>query len=575
MSVRPRGATVLVALLLAALAAFAAPALASPVTATIRVKGSPHGDPDHDARDRRPSDRLDLLRRQGWSSRGSRTAHGASALTLLADAAAANGLPLGCTWFDDAKGLLRRRVSGRVPGGRQRLLAPRRERQGRDASGSRAPRCTRATGSTSSRRTTRARAAAPDARPVGDGRARAAPRSPSRSRASTRPASARPGPAANAVVSYGSLQAVADANGASSFMGTGTGFASISATLAGRDARRRSSASARTAPIRRSATSRAGDAGDRRRLPRHRAARTPISTASTATADRIAPSTPLLGAARVREGQAGQAARRGHRARPLRHRERQLRAREARRHALQLPARQRHARTRRRRAPSAIWLPATGRAFWHVTPREAARRRAAGARSRARPTAQATSRRRSSRRPASPSPRDRCRGRGGRAPRVVSVARRSGGGEARGGVPGGAGPGRRARRRGGHRDRARRPPARSPGAHLARLRALVPAGTRTPGAAAKAALAAEAVGANPRCFAGVDLVARIRAGYGAGVYGATVFDDSLAITALVGAGEPVPRGRAARAAPTARHAAATASRSPVPAATTRTPRAWP
>ncbi len=39
MSVRPRGATVLVALLLAALAAFAAPALASPVTATIRVQG--------------------------------------------------------------------------------------------------------------------------------------------------------------------------------------------------------------------------------------------------------------------------------------------------------------------------------------------------------------------------------------------------------------------------------------------------------------------------------------------------------------------------------------------------------
>ena len=79
-----------------------------------------------------------------------------------------------------------------------------------------------------------------------------------------------------------------------------------------------------------------------------------------------------------------------------------------------------------------------------------------------------------------------------------------------------------------------------PGAHLTRLRALVPNGTQTPGAAAKAALAAEAAGADPRCFAGVDLVARIRSGYGAGVYGASVFDDSLAITALVGAGEPVP-----------------------------------
>jgi hypothetical protein len=79
-----------------------------------------------------------------------------------------------------------------------------------------------------------------------------------------------------------------------------------------------------------------------------------------------------------------------------------------------------------------------------------------------------------------------------------------------------------------------------PGAHLVRLRALVPSGTQTPGAAAKAALAAEAAGANPRCFAGVDLVARIRAGYGGGVYGASVFDDSLAITALAGADETVP-----------------------------------
>jgi hypothetical protein len=85
-----------------------------------------------------------------------------------------------------------------------------------------------------------------------------------------------------------------------------------------------------------------------------------------------------------------------------------------------------------------------------------------------------------------------------------------------------------------------------PGSHLTRLRALVPAGTQTPGAAAKAALAAEAAGADPRCFAGVDLVARIRSGYGAGVYGATVFDDSLAITALAGADEAVPA--AARAA---------------------------
>jgi len=81
---------------------------------------------------------------------------------------------------------------------------------------------------------------------------------------------------------------------------------------------------------------------------------------------------------------------------------------------------------------------------------------------------------------------------------------------------------------------------RSPGAHLVRLRALAARGTRDPGSAAKAALAVVAAGANPRCFAGIDLVARIRAGYGDGVYGATVFQDSLAIVALAGADEPVP-----------------------------------
>jgi hypothetical protein len=82
---------------------------------------------------------------------------------------------------------------------------------------------------------------------------------------------------------------------------------------------------------------------------------------------------------------------------------------------------------------------------------------------------------------------------------------------------------------------------RTPGAHLARLIALVPSQTGTTGLAAKAALAVVAAGLNPRCTAGVDLVARIRAGYASGVYGATVFEDSLAITALAGAGEPVPQ----------------------------------
>ncbi len=151
------------------------------------------------------------------------------------------------------------------------------------------------------------------------------------------------GPAANAVVSYGSLQAVADANGVASFMGTGTGFGSISATLSRRDAvagRHRLHVRRRSDDLQPAGARGAGGAVRRRR------AVTPISTASTADRRPHRPVDALLGAARVLEGQGGQAPRRRHLAGPLRHRERQLRARPARRHALQLPARERHARTR-------------------------------------------------------------------------------------------------------------------------------------------------------------------------------------------------------------------------------------
>jgi hypothetical protein len=79
-----------------------------------------------------------------------------------------------------------------------------------------------------------------------------------------------------------------------------------------------------------------------------------------------------------------------------------------------------------------------------------------------------------------------------------------------------------------------------PGAHLAALRRLAPGYARTPGAAAKVALAALAAGASPRCFARVDLVRRIDAGYADGVYGASIWDDALSVAALAGADEPVP-----------------------------------
>ena len=78
------------------------------------------------------------------------------------------------------------------------------------------------------------------------------------------------------------------------------------------------------------------------------------------------------------------------------------------------------------------------------------------------------------------------------------------------------------------------------GAHLVRLRALAPRYAVTPGAAAKTALAAVAAGSSARCFAGVDLVRRMRAGYFDGVFGASIWDQSLSIMALAGAHEPIP-----------------------------------
>ncbi len=69
-------------------------------------------------------------------------------------------------------------------------------------------------------------------------------------------------------------------------------------------------------------------------------------------------------------------------------------------------------------------------------------------------------------------------------------------------------------------------------------------GTR-PGAAAKVARAASAIGADPRRFGRVNYVARIRNGYRDGAYGANVFEHSLAILALREARTRVPAGAVA------------------------------
>jgi hypothetical protein len=55
-------------------------------------------------------------------------------------------------------------------------------------------------------------------------------------------------------------------------------------------------------------------------------------------------------------------------------------------------------------------------------------------------------------------------------------------------------------------------------------------------------MAAVAAGADPRRFGGVDYVARIRRAQADGRYGATAWDQALAMLALAGAGERVPPG---------------------------------
>jgi iron complex transport system substrate-binding protein len=85
-----------------------------------------------------------------------------------------------------------------------------------------------------------------------------------------------------------------------------------------------------------------------------------------------------------------------------------------------------------------------------------------------------------------------------------------------------------------------------PTSHVRALRSIAPSYATGPGAAAKVALAAVAAGQNPRCFARLDLVETIRAGYADGLFGASIWDDALSIDAIAGAGEAVPPAAVAR-----------------------------
>ncbi|MEO9175708.1 MAG: hypothetical protein ABI317_09380 [Gaiellales bacterium] len=224
MHVRPRCATGLVALLLVAVAASAAPASASPVTATIRVQGLagtviPTTTLQTDAR---PIVSDDFVSHQLAAP---------SALTLTEDAADAAGLSVSCTWsttyddcqltgfpdvFTDSNDYWRLVVNGKDSptgfagtalrsGDRVDVIAT-------DYTQPEAPLVTLALSSAT----------------VPDGTSFTV-------KVTSQDTSGfgTTGPAVGAVVSYGALQATTGADGTASFMGTGAGYTSLSATLDG------------------------------------------------------------------------------------------------------------------------------------------------------------------------------------------------------------------------------------------------------------------------------------------------------------------------------------------------------
>ena len=226
MFVRPRGATLLVALMLVTLAASAAPALASPVTATIRVEGLtgtviPTTTVKTDARPITSDDNK------------VRALAVPSALTLLADVADAAKVPFACHWSDAYNDCFLNGFPAAFPVGATdfwRLVV-----NGKDAQVG--------FGGTKLQDGDRVDVIATDYTapvepplltlapsvttvPVGTSFTVHVTSLDTSGFGTTRPAD-------QAVVSYGKLQAVANGDGNVSFMGTGIGFTSISATLPG------------------------------------------------------------------------------------------------------------------------------------------------------------------------------------------------------------------------------------------------------------------------------------------------------------------------------------------------------
>jgi hypothetical protein len=369
MYVRTRRAAGTAALLLSLLAVFTANAIASPVTATIRVEGLtgtviPTTTLQTDAR---PivATCCDVVGPPAVVNAG--IAHAflvPSALTLADDAAEANHLSLACSWsavYDDcfvtgfpdplpsANDYWRLVVNGKDSptgfGGTALRNGDRVDVIATDFTQPEAPLVT----------------LAPSATAVADGSAFTV-----QVTSLDTSGFGTTGPGANAVVSYGTQQATAGADGTVSFVATGTGYTSLSATLAGATSSQVTSICAYGAdPTVCSLPAPAVPATPAAAVATA-AATTPVAAASTAGADRIAPSSRFtlafsLGKVKTVKRLVGVTA-------PDRSDIASVSYALAQR--VGTLCRFRKANGSLAAAGScakAIWLPATGRAFWHVT----------------------------------------------------------------------------------------------------------------------------------------------------------------------------------------------------------------
>jgi hypothetical protein len=365
MNVRLRSAAVMVALLLAALAALAAPASGSPVKATIRVEGLTGTviPTTTLATDARPIVSVDGV------------AHNLtvpSALTLAADAAEADGRAITCSWSDAFNDCFVSGFPTPFPLGSTdywRLVL-----NGRDSGAGFAGTAVHdgdhvdviATDFTAASEPPLL-VVSPSAATVPDGTSFTVKVS-----SFDTTGAASPSPAVGALVSYGNLQGLADSDGNVTFMGTGSGFSSVSASLFGATPSQVVSVCAYgsdptvcqlPAPAT-PAPPAAASAGTG--TPAGTNTSTPVSTASAASADRIAPSSqftaPLaFSKLKVVKRLVGVVA-------PDRSDIATVSYALARRVGTLCSFRKANGTLATASSCSKpIWLPATGRAFWHVT----------------------------------------------------------------------------------------------------------------------------------------------------------------------------------------------------------------